>query len=238
MRIPAVISDIRRETPTVKSFTLDLRGRELGFRAGQWVDFFVRLDGAEAIGGYSITSSPSAQDSVGLAIRRDESHHPVTNWLHEEARVGDAVEISLGGDFFYTPDMADSITLIGGGIGLTPLMSVLRAADEAERPTRATLIYSASTPSELLFRRELEEMARRNPLLRLAFTITRPGGSPGAEPWEGRVGRIDADLIRAESDAPDSLFFVCGPPAMIRDIIQALISLGVPPSNIRYEQWW
>ena len=234
MRIPAVISAIRRETPTVKSFTLDLRGRELGFRAGQWVDFFVTLDGAEAIGGYSITSSPSVQDSVGLAIRRDESHHPVTNWLHEEARVGDAVEISLGGDFYYTPDMADSVTLVGGGIGLTPLMSVLRAADEAERPTRAALIYSASAPSELLFRRELEDMASRNPLLSLAFTVTQPG----AEAWNGRVGRIDADLLRAASADLDSLFFVCGPPAMIQNMIQALISIGVPPSNIRYEQWW
>ena len=130
MRIPATITSIARQTPTIKSFDLDLGGRELGFKPGQWVDFFVSLEGAEAVGGYSITSSPSVQDSIGLAIKLDEGDHPVTNWLHREARVGDTVEISLGGDFYYTPDMDGPIVLIAGGIGLTPLMSIVRAIDE------------------------------------------------------------------------------------------------------------
>ena len=59
MRIPATITHITRQTPTIKSFDLDLGGHELGFRPGQWVDFFVSLEGAEAAGGYSITSSPA-----------------------------------------------------------------------------------------------------------------------------------------------------------------------------------
>ena len=130
MRLPATITRIRRETPTIKSFQLDLAGRAIGFRAGQWVDFFVTLEGAEAVGGYSITSSPAVQTSISLAIRRDSGGHPATAWLHEEARVGDAVEVSLGGDFIYEPDEAESVVLIGGGIGLTPLMSIIRAVDE------------------------------------------------------------------------------------------------------------
>ena len=136
MRIPATITSIARQTPTIKSFDLDLGGRELGFKPGQWVDFFVSLEGAEAVGGYSITSSPSVQHSIGLAIKLDEGDHPVTNWLHREARVGDTVEISLGGDFYYTPDMDGPIVLIAGGIGLTPLMSIVRAIDESDHPRR------------------------------------------------------------------------------------------------------
>ena len=121
MRFPATITRIRQETPTIKSFHLDLGGRSINFQAGQWVDFFVTLEGAEAVGGYSITSSPAVQTSIGLAIRRDAGGHPATSWLHEEARVGDEVEVSLGGDFIYEPDEAESVVLIGGGIGLTPL---------------------------------------------------------------------------------------------------------------------
>ena len=76
----------------------------------------------------------------------------MTNWLHREARVGDSVEISLGGDFYYTPDMDGPIVLIAGGIGLTPLMSIVRAIDESDQSTPATsLIYSVSTPAEILF---------------------------------------------------------------------------------------
>ena len=128
MRLTATIVAIRQETPTIKSFRLDLNGHEIGFKAGQWVDFFVILEGAEAVGGYSITSSPAEQTTISLAVRRDDSDHPVTNWLHEDARVGDTVEVSLGGDFYYEPDEAESVVLIAGGIGLTPLMSIVRSA--------------------------------------------------------------------------------------------------------------
>ena len=234
MRIPATIIRIARQTPTIKSFDLDLGGRELGFKPGQWVDFFVILDGAEAVGGYSITSSPSTQNSIGLAVKMDAGDHPVTNWLHQEARVGDCVEISLGGDFYYMPDMDGPIVLIAGGIGLTPLMSIIRAIAECGRPTPTTLIYSVSTPSEILFRQELEEIACRNPNISLVFTVTHSEG----QEWNGRMGRIDDELIRQAQVSPDSLFFICGPPDMIRDVIGMLVRLGAPGSRIKYEQWW
>ena len=234
MRLPATIVAIRQETPTIKSFRLDLHGREIGFMAGQWVDFFVTLDGAEAVGGYSITSSPADQTAISLAVRRDGSDHPVTNWLHEDAKVGDEVEISLGGDFFYEPDEAGSVVLIAGGIGLTPLMSIVRSTHELAIRTRLTLIYSASTPDELLFRDELASIAAANPRIRCIFTVTQT--SP--ETWDGHTGRIDADLLRAESVDQRALFFVCGPPAMIRAMIAMLGDLGVPRPRIRYEQWW
>ena len=234
MRIPATIIRITRQTPTIRSFDLDLGGHELGFKPGQWVDFFVTIEGAEAIGGYSITSSPSAQTSIGLAIKLDKGDHLVTNWLHKDAQVGDSVEIGLGGDFCFTPDMTGPVVLIAGGIGLTPLMSILRAIDESEQPAPTTLIYSVSTSSEILFRQELEEIARRNPAISLVFTITRPG----SERWDGHTGRIDDDLLHAARVSPDSLFFICGPPDMIRDIIGMLVKLGAPGSRIKYEQWW
>ena len=235
MRIPATIAAVRGETPSVKSFMLDLGGRSLGFSAGQWVDFFVSIEGAEAVGGYSITSSPAVQTRITLAVKRDGGAHPVTAWLHDEARAGDRVEIALGGDFFFTPGEADSVTLIGGGIGLTPLMSVVRAADELSPSTRLTLLYSASAPSELLFRRELESIAARNPRIRCEFTITRP---TAAEPWSGRAGRITAAMLRETGVETDSLCFICGPPSMIRDVAAALGEIGVPRSMIRYERWW
>ena len=234
MRLPATIVEIRQETPTIKSFALDLGGREIGFMAGQWVDFFVTLEGAEAVGGYSITSSPAVQTTFSLAVKRDDSDHPVTNWLHEEARDGDTVEVALGGDFYYEPDEADSVVLIAGGIGLTPLMSIVRSVHKLATRTRLTLVYSASTPDELLFRDEVESIASDNPRIRPIFTVTQP--SPDS--WNGHTGRIDAELLRAESVDLDALFFVCGPPAMIRSMIAMLRDVGVPRPRIRYEQWW
>ena len=234
MRLPTTIVAIRQETPTIKSFALGLGGREIGFAAGQWVDFFVTLEGAEAVGGYSITSSPAEQTTISLAVKLDDSDHPVTNWLHQEAHVGDEVEVSLGGDFFYTPDEAESVVLIAGGIGLTPLMSIVRSADEIATRTHLTLIYSASTPDELLFKDELHSIAAVNSRIRPIFTVTQP--TPNS--WEGHKGRIDADLLRAKSVDLDALFFVCGPPSMIQAMVAMLRDLGVPRPQVRYEQWW
>ena len=234
VRLPARIVAIRQETPTIRSFRLDLGGHKIGFMAGQWVDFFVTLEGAEAVGGYSITSSPAEQTAISLAVKRDGSDHPVTNWLHEEAQVGDEVEIALGGDFYYEPDEADSVVLIAGGIGLTPLMSIVRSAHELATRTRLTLVYSVSTPDELLFRQELDSIAAVNPRIRCVFTITQTA----PDTWAGHKGRIDADLLRAESIDLDALFFVCGPPPMIRAMVAMLRELGVPRPWIRYEQWW
>ena len=234
MRLPATIATVARETPTVKSFALDLGGREIGFRAGQWVDLFVTIEGAEAVGGYSITSSPVDQTSVRLAVKHDGSDHPVTNWLHDYARAGDVVEVSLGGDFTYTPDEAGSVVLIGGGIGMTPLMSIVRAVDEMARLTRLTLVYSASSPDELLFRREIESISVRNSRVRCVFTATRAV----PETWDGHTGRIDSVLLRSEGIDLGALFFICGPPSMIQDVAAMLTTLGVPSSHVRYEQWW
>ena len=234
MRLPATIVEIRQETPTIKSFALDLGEREIGFMAGQWVDFFVTLEGAEAVGGYSITSSPAEQTTFSLAVKQDGSDHPVTNWLHEDARVGDKVDVALGGDFYYEPDEADSVVLIAGGIGLTPLMSIVRSAHELATRTSLTLVYSVSTPDELLFKDELESIAGSNPRIRPVFTVTQSA----PDVWDGHTGRIDAELLRAESVDLDALFFVCGPPAMIRAMIAMLRGMGVPRPRIRYEQWW
>ena len=234
MRLPATIVAIHRETPTIKSFALDLSGREIGFMAGQWVDFFVTLEGAEAVGGYSITSSPAEQTTFSLAVKRDGSDHPVTNWLHEDAQVGDRVEVALGGDFYYEPDEAGSIVLIAGGIGLTPLMSIVRSVHELATGTQLTLVYSASTSDELLFRDELEKMSAANPRIRCVFTVTKPASNM----WDGYTGRIGADLLRDESVDLDALFFVCGPPSMIRAMVSMLRGMGVPRTRIRYEQWW
>ena len=234
MRLPATIATVSRETPTVMSFALDLGGREIGFSAGQWVDLFVTIDGAEAVGGYSITSSPAEQTSIRLAVKHDGSDHLVTNWLHDEARVGDVVEVSLGGDFTYTPDEARSVVLIGGGIGMTPLMSIVRAVDEMARITCLTLVYSASSPDELLFHREIESIAARNDRIRCVFTVTRVA----PDTWGGHTGRVDVEMLRSEGIDLDALFFICGPSAMIRDVAAMLTALGVPGSRVRYERWW
>lgn len=234
MKTQAVIARIRQETPTVKSFRLALRQPGFSFLPGQWVDLYASINGVTMVGGYSITSSPLDQDSIELAIKAG-GHNPVALYLHHGARVGDVVDVDGGhGDFFFKRGMGDSLTLLAGGIGITPLVSIFRYIREAAPEVAVTCVVSASTPSELLFRDLIEQTAACRPLTRGLFTVTKPNG----EPWAGHVGRIDADWLQQEGVDLGSLFYLCGPPGMPEGLAREIMRLGVPVSRIRFEQWW
>jgi ferredoxin-NADP reductase len=232
--IPVKIASIRRETPTIKSFMLDLNGQEFSFKPGQWIDCYADINGRREIAGYSITTSPLETDDFGIAVKL-VGDNPVTNYMHEDARIGDTLYVDGGqGDFFYERGISDSITLIAGGIGITPLMSIMRYVDEIEPNVRASLFYSAKSPSEMAFHDELFAMTYRRHNTSVVFTVTQPPG----DGWDGHVGRIDESMLKAGGFDPNDMFFVCGPPPMIQDMIALLKRMGVDDSRIKYEQWW
>ena len=173
MRIPVRIADIRQISPTVKSFTLALDGRHFTFLPGQWIDCFIEIDGKTEVAGYSMTSAPTEDGWFSIAVKL-VGDNPVTDYLHEQAAAGDTLTVEGGsGDFHYTGDESHPLALIAGGIGITPIASIIRHIDKTDLQVLATLIYSASAPSELLFRDEFEAMAARNPNFRTHFTVTR-----------------------------------------------------------------
>lgn len=233
MEIEAHIAAIRQETPLVKSFVLELEGQEMPFLPGQYVDLVVDTDYDSLVGGFSIASSPLRKDRIQLAVkyRPDRS---ITTYLHQGAKVGDtALVLGPSGEFFYRPGEGSSLVLIAGGIGITPLMSMIRFVDEARLDTEVTLLYSAKTTAEFIFFEELQAIASRSPRIRCLFTVTRPAGAP----WNGRTGRIDGHLLAAHSGDRTALFYICGPLGMADDVAAILQSQGVAPSRIRRERW-
>jgi len=236
MAVDVTITRIRQETPSVKSFLLDLGGEPFSFKPGQWVDFYIDLGYKTEVGGFSIISSPLQRGAIELAVKK-QAHGAPSIYLHEKAKVGDAFIIDGGfGPFYYDDELEKGapLVLIAGGVGITPMMSILRYVDEAHPEVEAILLYSASTPSELAFRQELEAMASRNPRIRCIFTVTRPND----EPWNGHLGRIDLALLKQCVSRQDPWYFVCGPPAMLEDIPPLLLELGVDQTRIRMERWW
>lgn len=233
MEIDAVIADVREETPTVKSFLLDLQGESLPFYPGQYVDVVLENEWDFQTGGFSITSSPVLQGYLQIAVKR-LPERMASMYLHARSQVGDEVFLmGPGGDFYFTDGMADSLVLVAGGIGITPLVSMVRYVHEAGLNVPTTLLYSASTPSELLFREQLEDIAAKNAKIRCFFTVTRPGD----EPWEGKTGRIDRALLEESNFNPDSKFYLCGPRGMPESISSILREMGVDFEQIQSEGW-
>lgn len=228
------ITSIQQISPTVKVFGLDLGGVDLEFLPGQWVDLYVDTGLSVQVGGYSIISTPLQQGAIELAIKR-LPHGRAAAYLHDRSKVGDEVELRGGfGGFHFEPEWHGPLVLIAGGIGITPLISMLRYVDQSHLENPIELIYSASQPSELLFREEIQAIADRNIGIRCAFTVSRPQG----EAWDGRVGRIDLELLREHAPTQDSLYYLCGPPSFQDDLSVMVGNLGVAASMIRAERWW
>lgn len=234
MKFQARITEIRQETPTIKSFVLDYDGQPFSFLPGQWIDLVLVIDGETAVAGYSMTSSPLRAGSIQLAVKYS-ANHKVTRYLHERARVGEQVTISNGsGTFYYRREMGDRLVLIGAGVGVTPLLSILRFVHEAHPEVSVTLLYSAAVPREILFADELQRMAAQNPRIRLLISVTKPAGSG----WDGLTGRIDADKLRLAGLDTANLYYICGPSDMVDDTAAELTRLGMPRERIIFEKWW
>jgi ferredoxin-NADP reductase len=229
----AQIAAITPATPSIKALRLSIPDAGFRFLPGQWVDLSIEVDGTSQTAGYSITTSPIHPGEIELAIKAS-ARHPVARWVHERARVGDRLRVSQGqGPFVYLPEMSDNVVLIGGGVGVTPLLSIFRHVRDAALSTRAHLLYSVSDSREILFRDELETAARAHDNLHVSITVTQPDSR-----WHGLTGRVDPVKLHALDVPDDTLYYLCGPKGMVEDMSTLLHDLGVPMSRIIFEKWW
>src|SRR5437016_45140 len=229
------LSDVVEEAHEVKTFRFGLpSGGPIPFEylPGQFVTLHVAPQGVPTKRSYTIASSPTSRDRIEITVKR-EGQGLVSRWLHDELRIGAEVEIEApNGTFAFSGKEADRVVLIGGGVGITPLMSVARYLTATNWPGKMHLILGFRSPRARILQTELAELQVRN--ANLGVTVTMSG--PRDEPWSGRVGRIDASLLA--STVPNLTahrVHVCGPPPMMDAVKAALVSLGVPHAQIKTE---
>jgi ferredoxin-NADP reductase len=223
------------ETPRVRTLVLDVPGWNV-HRAGQHVDVRLTAEGGyQAERSYSIASAPG--EPPALTVERLDDGE-VSPYLVEEAGPGDRFELRgpIGGYFVWdADDAADPLLLIAGGSGVVPFRSMLRHRAEAGSTVPTQLLYSARTDEDLIYRKELDELAASDDSLEVVETLTR-AQPPG---WTGRAGRIDADFLGevAFSAERDPRVFVCGPTAFVEAVADGLVGLGYRPGRIRTERF-
>ncbi len=229
----ARLLEVRAETPTVRTFLFDRPPDPFSFEPGQYL--VLRLPNLEDPRGssrtFSISSAPSDRETLSVTTREGPS--PFKTRLFASS-LGTVVE--LWGPFGkFVLDPARPSVLLGGGIGITPFRSMLRETAHRRSPLSVALLYSARSPSEIVYRKELEELGRHWPALKVRISVTGP--RTAEDPWDGPTGRIDAATVREFArglEAP--LYYACGPPGMVRGLEQLLVDeAGVPPSDVRTE---
>jgi ferredoxin-NADP reductase len=231
----AEVVEVVLETPRTKSLVLEVPDWE-GHKAGQHVD--VRLtapDGYQAQRSYSIASAPEDERLV-LTVERLEDGE-VSPYLTEVLMAGDKLEIRgpIGGYFTWEVKDGGLLLLVGGGSGVVPLMAMIRhrAIVGSEVPTR--LLYSSRSYEEIIYRKELENLAARDSSLEVIHTLTRSR----PESWSGYDRRIDAEMLAKVGWHPDEspLAFVCGPTPLVEAVGSALVGLGHDPARVKTERF-
>ena len=237
----ATIESIVVQTPTVKSFVLRPRHWP-HFLAGQHLDVrLTALDGYEAHRSYSITSSPETIGTVELAIERLNDGE-VSPYFHDVAIVGDAVEVR--GPFtehFVWHEHQDGATLlVGGGAGVAPLMSMLRHRASLTGTPPMTLVYSARTWADVIFRDELLRHETQQTNLKLCFVLTRDAKTNAPSRPADFDRRIDASILRTITHAwprPPDTCFVCGNNNFVGTVADALVAMNIPAHAIKTERY-
>jgi hypothetical protein len=219
------------------------------FKPGQFLTFSLQAAEGSSAGRRAITRCYSLSDRpeparYRITVKRVPAPAGQTgvppgvasNHLHDRVQVGDILQVKApSGHFYVDPDPGVPAVLIGGGIGITPMMSMLRwiLAEQPGRPTH--LYYGVRNAQDLAFRPVLEELAASHPQFHLNVVYGRPG--PGDAPGRDfhHAGHIDVDLLKHTLPHGRHQFYVCGPPPMMESLVPALAEWGVAEQDIHFE---
>lgn len=207
------------------------------FRPGQWIDITLLNPGeTDAKGntrGFSIASAPH-EDFLLVATRLRDSA-----FKRELSRLPLTTEVQLqgpGGSLALHHNVARTAVFLAGGIGITPVRSILLRAAHDRLPHQIVVIYSNHRPEDAPFLDELTTLQKENPNYRLIATMTDVARS--ARAWNGETGRITAALLKKHlTDASSPIYYVIGPPGMVNGTHEMLTQSGVDEDDIRSEDF-
>jgi len=258
---PLKVIDVKSLSPTVKKITFQPTNKnhtdDLAFKAGQWVD--MKIPKVEAIGGFSICNSPEDyRRNSRLVLAVKTSNHPPALWCNTECKVGDEVDMRIGGDCCYeqpeNPEDCRPMLLVGGGIGINPLLSMFMHRKDSKYQNMAIknltmthLVLSSRTREELLFEKEIRSVCESDPSFSCDFHTTQEdtkqvfdNSRPNIRYKTRRVETQDfveaIERIDVNGMQPDT--YVCGPPQFNEWAARELVRAGLDKKRVHYEKWW
>ncbi len=227
---------IVEETTDVKTFHFAAEPPKwFVYRPGQFLTLELPFDGKIVRRSYTISSSPSRPHMLTLTVKQVEGGL-VSNWLHDELRVGDSVFADgPNGKFGFTGEEAGPYLFISGGSGITPVMAMSRWLHDTAPDADIRFLHFARTPKDLVFERELRVMESRMPGFRCEFVCTRAETGGG---WTGPTGHASLELLRRlVPDFESRQIYLCGPVPFMATTRQILEDAGFDMSRFAQESF-
>lgn len=238
------VSEKTPESDIITSFYLKpVDGGALpDFHPGQYIT--VRMptpDGSTTMRNYSLSDVPG-QPYFRISVKKEDGPDAggpngyISHKLHSEVEAGAELEVGPPcGEFVLDPAQAsgDPLVLLAGGVGITPILTMAKAALKAQPNRHVVLVHGITDEKAQAFKRPLEELAKSHDNLKLRFRYSVT--APAAASAHSSTGLVDEAFIEALVPQFKGDFYFCGPEAFMATIYQTLQSHAVPASNINFE---
>jgi nitric oxide dioxygenase len=236
------VESTRPESEVIRSFVLVPAdgGAVMRHRPGQYLTFALDVPGAGHLKrNYSISCGPEDR-AYRISVKREARPGVppgiASNWLHDQASLGTKLQVAPPAGEFYLDETDDSpVVLLSGGVGLTPMVSMLEhiVRSGSSRPT--WYIHGAENRRVHAMRDHVRELASksRDVIVRTFYNAPEAGDEAGRH-YDER-GVISADWLASNTPIPEARYYVCGPRPFLRAMVGGLARKGVALSNIRYE---
>jgi ferredoxin-NADP reductase/anaerobic selenocysteine-containing dehydrogenase len=234
---PLYVTEIVQDTHNV--YTFRLQGDPLCrfvYWPGQFCTLVLNIDGKKVVRSYSISSSPTRPFVLEITVKRIEGGL-VSNWLPDQLKVGDQLEISgPKGKFCLVPGhIPGKLLFLSAGSGITPMMSMSRWLCDLSADVDAIFLNSVQTPKDLVFRHELELLASRHRTFQSVVSTTSRSALPG---WQGLTGRIDRAMIeQVAPDLAERQVYLCGPEGFMQTARRVLGEIGFDMARLHSESF-
>ena len=207
------------------------------FKAGQYLNMTLlnpsETDSEGNVRSFSIASAPH-EETVMVATRmRDTAFKRVLKTMPF------GIDVKIEGPFgnlILQDDSTRTAVFLAGGIGITPFRSIVHSAASAKLPNHIVLFYSSRRPEDAPFLAELQSLEGDNPHYRLIASMTEMGKSH--LPWNGETALINQEMLRKYlKDAASPIYYIAGPPAMVKGLQEMLNKAGTNNDDIRVEEF-
>jgi len=214
------------------------------FAPGQFLTFDLAIPGQakRVVRCYSLSDRPR-EEHYRVTIRRvrapKEGSLPpgmVSNFFHDQLKPGDLVDVRApGGGFKLDLTRNSPVVLIAGGVGLTPMLSMLNEIVETGSRREVWLFYGVRNSAEHIAKQHLEKVARENSNVRLHVCYSRPGDKDKKGTDYQHEGHVSAALFKQVLPSNNFDYYICGPGPLMESVTTGLREWGVPDERVFFE---
>ncbi len=233
-----------QESEVITSFYLVPKdgGAIASYQPGQYVGVKMEIPGETYthMRQYSLSDAPG-KSYYRISVKREDTlpevpAGKVSVYLHDHIRQGDTLLLSApAGDFILNTRDARPVVLISGGVGLTPMVSMLNTLVEAGTTRPVTFIHAAQSGDVHALRQEVEAVAARSPNVSVHWIYEKPTSRDRETNAYGKEGYIDLPWIQGVVPSPDASFYFCSPVPFMKAVYALLTAWGVADADIHYE---